>query len=171
LRETIRHAGDSAKELFRQLVTNVRRSNDLSAGDTEVFLDNEWHHIDVKECRSNTINQVRAIRYETLVIHSHNVWFVIPPQEVVRLVSQKSRGQHSEIPYECANLSLNNIDTVYRCSDSQLAERVYSAVRMGQEKQFIKLIKRLKALQDDLKIIKEQTKKDIETIYDQLLKE
>ena len=113
---TLRQQGDNAKNLFRRLVTNVRRSNDFSAGDTEVFIDGNWHHVDVKECNSNTINQVRAIRYQTLVIYNDGVWFVIPPQEVVRLMAQKSRGQHTEIPFECANLTLSQLQTVYRCS-------------------------------------------------------
>ena len=100
MRQSIRHEGDNAKNLFRRLVTNVRRSNDFSAGDTEVNIDGNWHHVDVKDCTSNTINQVRPIRYQTLVIYNEGVWFVIPPQEVVHLAAQKERGQHTEIPFE-----------------------------------------------------------------------
>jgi hypothetical protein len=90
MRQTIRHEGDNAKNLFRRMVTNVRRSNDFSAGDTEVNIDDIWYHVDVKECHSNTINQVRAIKYQTLVIYNDGIWYVIPPQEVVRLVAQKN---------------------------------------------------------------------------------
>lgn len=164
---TLRQQGDNAKNLFRRLVTNVRRSNDFSAGDTEVFIDGNWHHVDVKECNSNTINQVRAIRYQTLVIYNDGVWFVIPPQEVVRLMAQKSRGQHTEIPFECANLTLSQLQTVYRCSDSQLADRVYAAVRMGQQERFREVKKTMESLYADLVKLKERTKSSVDSIFKQ----
>jgi hypothetical protein len=167
MEQTIRHQGDNAKNLFRRLVTNVRRSNDFSAGNTEVHIDNKWHHVDVKTCNSNTINQVRAIRYQTLVIYNDSVWYVIPPQEVVRLMAQKSRGQHTEIPFESANLTLSQIQSVYRCSDSQLAERVYAAVRMGQQEQFIPVRNAMEDLYADLVKLKERAKTSINTIFEQ----
>lgn len=162
----IRHQGDNAKNQFRLLVTNVRRSNDFSGGDTEVFIDEGWHHIDVKECRSSTINQVRAIRYQTLVIHNDGIWFVIPPQEVVRLVAQKSRGQHTEIPYECAILTLGQIKSVYRCSDLQLVERVYSAIRMGQQLQFLEVKKAMDNLYSELRLLNERTNIRVNSILE-----
>lgn len=164
---TLREQGDNAKNLFRRMVTNVRRSNDFSSGDTEVFIDGDWHHVDVKECNSNTINQVRAIRYQTLVIYNDGVWFVIPPQEVVRLMALKSRGQHTEIPFECANLTLSQIQPVYRCSDSQLADRVYAAVRMGQQEQYRDVKKAMDNLLADLVKLKERTKSSINSIFEQ----
>jgi hypothetical protein len=166
MKNIIRHQGDNAKELFRRMVTNVRRSNDFSTGDTEVYIDGNWHHVDVKDCRSNSVNQVRAIRYHTLAIHNEGVWYVIPPQEVVRLVAQNLRGQHTEIPFECANLRLNQIQSVYRCSDSQLAERVYAAIRMGQQEEFEKVRAIMADLYTDLIKIKERTKSDISAIYE-----
>lgn len=165
--QSIRHQGDNAKNLFRRMVTNVRRSNDFSAGDTEVNIDGNWHHVSVKDCRSNTINQVRAIRYQTLVIYNDGVWFVIPPQEVVRLAAQKSRGQHSEVPFECANLSFSQIQSVYRCSDSQLAERVYAAIRMGQQEQFHEVKEAMENLYSDLIKLKERTRSSITAIFEQ----
>jgi len=165
MKQTIRHAGDHAKNLFRRMVTNVRRANDFSTGDTEVNINGNWYHVDVKECRSNSVNQVRAIRYHTLVIYNEGFWYVIPPQEVVRLVSQKSRGQHTEIPFECANISLSQVQTVYRCSDEQLAERVYAAIRMGNQEQFKEVKEIMDELQSDLIKIKELTKSSIKEIF------
>ncbi len=166
MRQTIRHAGDNAKHQFRQMVTNVRRSNDFSAGDTEVNIDGDWFHVDVKDCRSSSVNQVRAIRYQTLAIYNDGVWYVIPPQEVVRLVSQKSRGQHNEIPFECANISLSQIQSVYRCSDSQLAERVYAAIRMGQQERFKEVKKIMDDLYAELIKLKERTKSSVTAILE-----
>jgi hypothetical protein len=167
MRQTLRHEGDNAKNLFKRMVTNVRRSNDFSIGDTEVNIDSNWYHVEVKDCQSNTINQVRAIKYQTLVIYNDGVWYVIPPQEVVRLVAQKSRGQHTEIPFECANLALNQIQSVYRCSDTQLAERVYAAIRMGQQQQFKEVKKVMEDLYSDLIKLKERTKSSITSIFEQ----
>jgi len=166
MRQSIRHEGDNAKNLFRKMVTNVRRSDDSSEGDTEVNIDGNWYHIDVKECQSNTINQVRAIRYQTLVIHTYAGWYVIPPQEVVRLAAQKSRGQHTEIPFECANLSFNQIQSIYWCSDSQLAERVNTAIRMGQQPQFINVKDAMDKLYSELIKLKEQTKLSVSAIFE-----
>lgn len=166
MEQTLRHAGDKSKNLFRRLVTNVRRSNDFSAGDTEVNIDGNWYHIDVKDCKANTVNQVRAIRYQTLVIYNDGVWFVIPPQEVVRLAAQKSRGQHTEIPFECAALTLNQIQSVYRCSDSQLAERVYAAIRMGEQERFIEVKKAMNDLYSNLIKLKERAKSNVSMIFE-----
>jgi len=163
---SLRQKGESAKTQFRNLVTNVRRSNDFSNGDTEVFLDGEWYHIDVKSCNSNSVNQVRAIRYETLVIHKDNFWYVIPPNEVVRLVVQKSRGQHSEIPFECSHININQIKTVYRCSDSQLAERVYAAIRMANQPQFLEIKQIMEDLTINLINLKDKTKVAINKVLE-----
>jgi hypothetical protein len=164
MKQTIRHEGDNAKKLFRRMVTNVRRSNDFSSGDTEVNIDGDWFHVDVKDCQSNAVNQVRAIRYPTLVIYYDGFWFVLPPQEVVRLVAQKTRGQHTEIPFECASLSLSQIQSVYRCSDSQLAERVYAAIRMGQQDEFLPVRKLMGDLSSELVGLRERTKSHLAEI-------
>jgi len=165
--ETLRQQGQKAKDRFIKLVTNVRRPSDFSTGDTEVNIDGVWFHVDVKDCTSNTINQIRAIRYQTLVIYFDGVWYVIPPQEVVHLVGQKTRGQHTEIPFECAALTLNQIESVYRCSDSQLAERVYAAVRMGQQPQFSGVKKTMDNLYSELKKLKESSKSSVAEFFDQ----
>lgn len=167
MRQTIRHEGDNAKNMFRRMVTNVRRSNDFSSGDTEVFIDGNWYHVDVKDCQSSSVNQVRAIRYQTLVIFNDGVWYVLPPQEVVRLVAQRSRGQHTEIPFECANISLSQIQSVYRCSDAQLAERVYAAIRMGQQEQYKEVKRIMEDLYSDLIRLKERTKSSVTAILEE----
>ena len=164
--ESLRQKGQKAKDRFIKLVTNVRRSNDFSSGDTEVNIDGVWYHVDVKDCTSNTINQIRAIRYQTLVIYFDGVWYVIPPQEVVRLVGQRNRGQHTEIPFECAALTLNQIENVYRCSDSQLAERVYAAIRMGQQERFKEVKKIMDDLYADLIKLRERTKSSVTAILE-----
>ena len=48
--ESLRQKGQKAKDRFIKLVTNVRRSNDFSSGDTEVNIDGVWYHVDVKDC-------------------------------------------------------------------------------------------------------------------------
>lgn len=167
MESTIRHRGDNAKNLFKALVTNVRRSNDFSSGDTEVYIDGKWYHIDVKNCNSNSVNQVRAIRYQTLVIYNNGTWYVIPPQEVVRLAMENSRGQHTEISFECAILRLNQIQAVFRCSEEQLADRVYTAVRMGQQEKYKPVVETMENLHMDLIKLKNLVKSQLITIFEQ----
>lgn len=54
--------------------------------------------IEVKSATSNTLNQVRAVKYIPLVAYHvpTEAWFVVPAPDVVRLVSSKARGQHTE---------------------------------------------------------------------------
>ena len=89
--------------------------------------------MEIKQCQKGcTINQVRAIKFILLVIYSPQYdkrWAVIPSQEVVRLVLNKGRGQHTEIPFECANLSLTSIPEKFRFTDQELTEAVKSAIR------------------------------------------
>ena len=135
-RQAIRHEGDNAERIFRRLVKDSRLSPDPRRGDAQVLVDGEWHFVEIKECHSNTINQVRAIKFIPLIIYSpenNRPWAVIPPHEVVNLVSAKSRGQHTEIPFESANLSLSQLPDNFRCDDEDLEQKVLQAIRSGND--------------------------------------
>ncbi len=133
-RQAIRHEGDSAEAAFFNLVPGSRKSLAAKLGDAEVLVGEDWRLVEIKECHSDTINQVRAIKYIPLVIYAPEgelPWLVIPPNEVVRQIASKSRGQHTEIPFESANLSLKRISAIFRCNDENLAEHVISAILEG----------------------------------------
>lgn len=88
----------------------------------------------MKKASTNTINQVRAVKYIPLVVYSPpDDWYVVPPNEVVRLVALQTRGQHTENPFESAIVSLRNVDRRFRCRDDALRETTLRAVVEGEE--------------------------------------
>lgn len=87
--------------------------------------------IEVKSATANTLNQVRAVKYIPLVAYHHPSasWFVVPAHDVVRLVSSKRRGQHTENPFESATLSINSLQDFRVHRDSELEGAVRDAIR------------------------------------------
>ena len=57
--------------------------------------------VEIKKA-STGVSQIRAISYEVLVIWDHPHWYVLPPNEVMKLVADKA-GQHCLNPFECCN--------------------------------------------------------------------
>ena len=98
--------GRSAEEAFRAL-TGATSAPKASEGDALL----QGHPVEVKRATSVTLNQVRAVKYIPLVVHFEpaDEWYVVPAHVVVAAVSQKTRGQHTENPFESATLSLNNL--------------------------------------------------------------
>ena len=160
-RQAIRHEGDTAKQLFRQLVPNSRQSSDIKRGDTEVLINGHWHYVDIKQCQSNTINQVRAIKFIPLIIFNGEGWYVIPPIDLVKIVALKSRGQHTEIPFECASLSIDHLDERFRCNSRELYKRVLIAFDQSKNNMDMKEV--MDNLLSELQTLNEQTKKQIES--------
>lgn len=165
-RQAIRHEGDNAERSFRRLVKNSRSSPDSKRGDALVLVDNEWYFVEIKECHSNTINQVRAIKFISLIIYSPEnspPWVVIPPHEVVKLVSAKSRGQHTEIPFESANLSLSQLPDSFRCDDGGLEQKVIQAIRDGSN--FAEVKETMENLRNELVELGSRTKTKVAEIF------
>jgi len=95
----------------------------------------EGHLVEVKSASSFTLNQVRATKYITLVAFEVGTgdWYVVPAHEIVRGVSRKQRGQHTENPFESATLSLRNL-TAFRLTDpSVLRTAVLNAVASSEK--------------------------------------
>ena len=105
----ISREGDDAEMRFIQL-TGARWSDDKSAGDAILDVDREAHYVEVKQCSATTVNQVRAIKFIPLVVwHSRSArWHVLARHELVQRIVTKDRGQHTEIAFECATLSLRD---------------------------------------------------------------
>lgn len=100
----------------------------LRAADGDALL--EGNLVEVKGATSTTLNQVRATKYITLVAYDARTddWYVVPAHEVVRQVSRKQRGQHTENPFESATLSLRNLTAFRVRNPAQLREAVLNAV-------------------------------------------
>lgn len=88
------------------------------------------HPVEIKRASSTTLNQVRAVKYIPLVaFHTPTqTWYVVPAHDVVRLVSAKGRGQHTENPFESATLSINHLDSFQIPDESQLLNAVKEAI-------------------------------------------
>ncbi|HEY5342692.1 MAG TPA: hypothetical protein VIJ66_03430 [Solirubrobacteraceae bacterium] len=80
-----------------------------------------------------TLNQVRAVKYIVLIAYYcpdgiSPCWYVVPAHRVVALVARKTRGQHTENPFESATLNIRDLAD-YRVDDeTQLRTQVLAAV-------------------------------------------
>lgn len=121
----ISRSGASAEDVFIAL-TGATKAERAALGDA--LLDGAY--VEVKAASSTTLNQVRAVKYITLVAYStpFETWYVVPAHDVVRLVTGKKRGQHTENPYESATLSLAHLGQ-YRVADvSEIGDAVRCAI-------------------------------------------
>lgn len=121
--------GHSAEERFREL-TGADPSSSAAQGDAVL----EGTPVEVKRATSSTLNQVRAVKYIPLVVffEPRDEWYVVPAHAVVAAVSQKTRGQHTENPFESATMSVNNLGA-YRVSDvGQLRQATLDAIASSE---------------------------------------
>lgn len=126
----ISRSGANAEERFIQL-TGALPARRASDGDAVL----DGHLVEIKAASSNTLNQVRATKFITLVAFDTRTtdWYVVPAHEVVRLVSGKQRGQHTENPFESATLSVANLQMFRLASEDQLREAVLDAAAASAE--------------------------------------
>jgi hypothetical protein len=122
----------------------------LRAADGDAVLDG--HLVEVKRASSVTLNQVRATKYITLVAYEvgADAWYVVPAHEVVRHVSRKRRGQHTENPFESATLSLRNLSEFRVAEVSKLKGAVLQAVADSAE---------YPAVQDEMKRVLSESRR------------
>lgn len=127
----ISNEGERVEVEFRRL-TGFRKPTPAGLGDAELTLDGEAKYVEVKKASSDTLNQVRPVKYSTLVAKDvrDGEWYVVPPQVVVAEALRKRRGQHCESPLECCTLSLRRLQA-YRRSVGELRDAVAEATRSG----------------------------------------
>ena len=161
-RQAIRHEGDTAENRFLELVKGSMKSDNSKRGDALVPYKGSMRYVEIKECHSDTINQVRAVKYIPLIIYTGDgsaPWIVIPPQEVVRLVATKSRGQHTEVPFESANLSKKRLPIGLHASDANLDQSVRTAIEKGEK--FTEVEEVMNLLIKKLQILNRLTKRKV----------
>ena len=126
---SISKSGNRTEAAFRK-ITGASKAGKASLGDAVL----SGHAVEIKKASSNTINQVRAVKWIPLVVLDSNdgQWYVIPAPDVVVLVSQKKRGQHTENPFESATLSVKKILN-YKTEKSELKSAVLGAVARGKK--------------------------------------
>lgn len=136
-RQAIRNEGKPAEQAFLRLVPGSRPSDIAKLGDVVVALDCAEHYVEVKHCDSvgESINQVRAIKFIPCVIYAprRNSWYILSPDQLVRLAATKSRGHHNEIPFECMNFTLGSLSDDFhsKATDAELATKLHAAIRRG----------------------------------------
>lgn len=129
--EGISRLGTLAERLFRQH-TGAEICPTAALGDAML----DGNYIEVKHASSTTINQVRAVKYITLVVYNSSAdsWYVVPADEIVRLVARKRRGQHSENPFESATLSLRDLGHCRVASPTALRQATLNAIARSQSR-------------------------------------
>ncbi len=95
----------------------------------------EGYYVEIKRAGTATLNQVRAVKYLTLVAYHYPepCWYVVPPQHVVAHAARRGRGQHTENPFESITVSLNALSEFRIEDESQLRERTLAAAREGEQ--------------------------------------
>jgi hypothetical protein len=151
----ISKSGNSTEAAFRK-ITGASKPGKASLGDAVLC----GHAVEIKKASSNTINQVRAVKWIPLVVLDSNdgQWYVIPAPDVVILVSQKKRGQHTENPFESATLSVKKI-LGYRTEKSELKSSVLRAV--ARAKRFPILRKSIEKVLSDSKELAANSRSEV----------
>lgn len=121
----ISRAGAETERSYRQH-TGATECSEAAKGDAIL----DGHYIEIKHATGTTLNQVRAVKYTTMVAYHvpSDTWYVVPAHQVVRLVSRKARGQHTENPFESATLSTRNLNEFRVPSIELLRERTLAAI-------------------------------------------
>lgn len=163
-RQAIRQEGQDAEKTFLVLVPNSRLSDNAKLGDVIVTLDDSTeHYVEVKEChattvQAGTINQVRAIKFITCVVWAPNQqrWYILSPDQLVRLAATKNRGQHTEIPFESMNFTLRTLPDEFhsKATDAELASAVQAAIRRGNASAGLKEL--MQSLQKEIVKVKDR---------------
>ena len=121
-------AGREAERRFRD-VTGASRAERAADGDAVL----DGYNIEVKQTSTNTLNQVRPVKYLPLAVLDTRTddWYVVPPDEIVRLAARKKRGQHTENPFESVTLSVRDIGECW-VPEGQLRSRTLGAIEQGE---------------------------------------
>lgn len=121
--------GRTAEEMFRELA-GAEASAEAAKGDAVL----DGFQVEVKRATSNTLNQVRAVKYIPVAVYyePRDEWYVVPAHVVVTQVSQKLRGQHTENPFESATLSVRNLKP-YLTKPSDLRAATLTAIGASEE--------------------------------------
>ena len=130
----ISKTGNKAEDLFRSLTSSLKPTEAVLGDAVKNGI-----YAEVKKVSGDTLNQVRAVKYITLVAYDADLdnWYVVPACDVVALIAGKERGQHTENPFESATLSLRNLGP-YKVSSTDLSSAWAAAVQKSDGKPLLK---------------------------------
>jgi hypothetical protein len=98
----ISREGNFAEKEFQRLTNAILLAHGAQA--------DAWirgHSFEIKTASANVLNQVRPIRFHTVIVWDTEQWYVIPAERVVEIAVEKKRGQHTENSLECCTLTLD----------------------------------------------------------------
>lgn len=126
----ISHKGREAERRFRE-ITGATKADKASDGDALL----NGRPVEVKQASTNTLNQVRPVKYSPLVAFDKrtSTWYVVPPDVVVRLSAQHARGQHTENPFESVTLNLAKL-SAFSVAEADLRSATIAAFKRGDGK-------------------------------------
>ena len=126
----ISSAGREAERLFREITGATPTAK---AADGDALLNNR--PVEIKQTSTNTLNQVRPVKYLPLVVFDKRsaAWYVVPPDEIVRLVARRLRGQQTENPFESVTISLSKIGE-FKVAEADLQSATIAAFRQGDSR-------------------------------------
>ena len=129
---SIRHSGDYAEERFVAAVHGSWYSTDPSAGDVVMYHNGRDRHVEIKSTSGKQASQVRPIKWLPLVVlhRPTDIWHVLSAPEQVNMACYRSRGQHTELPWECCQLSL---PFSVQCRDAGLPDAIARAFDEGDD--------------------------------------
>ena len=154
----ITNTGRDAESRFRKL-TGALPTPSASQGDAMVSVDGTWQAVEIKYCRGGTLNQVRPIRFLPVAAFDGECWYAIPANRLVIAASQKTRGQHTEIPWESMTIALKDFMS-FRVEEAGLARQIAMSIREDRSRN--DLLEAMKKLRVEIKIARERARHWVE---------
>jgi hypothetical protein len=126
----ISRTGNETEEMYFS-ATGATKVAEARLGDALL----EGNYIEIKKASSNTLNQIRAVKYITVVARDvrDESWYVIPAYEITRQVQAKPRCQHCECAFETSTLSLGNLTDFKIAGPALLREKTLEAIAVSAQ--------------------------------------
>ena len=146
-------------------------SSDL--GDGKIDFNNKEYFYELKSSTKKfsdniRLNQVRAIKCIPLIIYSdlEDRWAIVSPKDVMKAASTKKRGQHSELFFECCQLSNKNFN-LNIIENKDLIPEIEKMLTYMESDEIKKLIIKAEEIKSKLQDLSEKWKKEIEEVINE----
>ncbi len=106
---------------------------------------------------------MRAVKYLPIAVHyvPDDSWYVIPAHIVVARVARKSRGQHTEIPFECATLNLTDF-SAFRVTDPAVNLRQVTLAAIAESNRYQELRDEMATILTEARMLSRESRERVE---------
>lgn len=94
----------------------------------------DGHSVAVRVADGGNINQIRAVRYQPLVVLRNDRWYVVAPDDVIEIVTRTAIGQHGWNPLENKSISSSAVSEYELLHEDQLRDRTLGAIAQGEKR-------------------------------------